>query len=238
MRTCSLTKDSNAQTRLKMTQSLKFTFNPYYENTYVIYDKTGECVIIDPGCHTSAEEKELREAITSRGLKPVYLLNTHCHIDHVLGNDFVLTTWNVPFITHRGEVSQLMSVPDYAPMFGMKPPIVREPDQTVDEPDVLSFGGTRLQVLFTPGHSPASICFYCEEAGFVVAGDVLFKGSIGRTDLPGGDGPTLMKSIFDKLLTLPDNTEVMPGHMENTRIGAERKTNPFIRAWQRGENIF
>jgi hydroxyacylglutathione hydrolase len=144
----------------------------------------------------------------------------------------------VPFITHQGEIKSLLSVPAYAPMMGITPPVVKPPDKTVDEPDEIEFGNTKLKVLFTPGHSAAHICFYCEKANLLVAGDVLFKGSIGRTDLPGGDRKTLMESIFNKLITLPDKTKVYPGHMENTTIGDEKRTNPFIRAWQQGERIF
>lgn len=221
-----------------MTKIKKFTFNPFQENTYVIHDETGECVIVDPGCYNGQEEKELKSYIQEEKLNPVYLLNTHCHIDHVLGNDFVISTWKIPFITHQGEIKSLLSVPAYAPMMGINPPVVRSPDKTVDEPEEISFGNTNLKVLFTPGHSTAHICFYCEKANLLVAGDVLFKGSIGRTDLPGGDGKTLMESIFNKLLPLPDETKVYPGHMENTTIGDEKRTNPFIRAWQQGERIF
>jgi len=221
-----------------MTKIKKFTFNPYQENTYVLYDSTGECVIIDPGCCNVSEEKELKNFIHKERLKPVFLLNTHCHIDHVLGNDFVIRTWDVPFVTHKGEVKSLLSVPSYAPMMGMSPPVVKPPDITIDEPEEITFGKSKLKVLFTPGHSVAHICFYNESDNMLIAGDVLFKGSIGRTDLPGGDGKTLMKSIFNKLLTLPDETHVYPGHMENTTIGNEKRTNPFIRAWQQGERIF
>ncbi len=211
-----------------MARIVSFTFNPFYENTYILYDTTGACVVVDPGCYTREEEEELADFISRQKLTPVLLLNTHCHIDHVLGNAFVAETWNIPLVMHRGELSQLQNVVNYAPSMGMHFKPGPDPQRFVEEGDIIEFGNTRLQVLFTPGHSPASVCFYCKEDGFIVSGDVLFYDSVGRTDLPGGNSATLMNSIRTKLLTLPDTVKVYAGHMQPTTIGRERNENPFI----------
>jgi len=211
-----------------MAHIVSFTFNPFYENTYVIYDETGECVVIDPGCYSKEEQEELSDFITKKGLKPKYLINTHCHIDHVLGNKFVADSWNVPLLMHKGEIQVLHEVVNYAPTMGIHYKKSPEPELFVDEGEVVVFGNTSLEVIFAPGHSPASICFYNRNDKFIVSGDVLFRRSIGRTDLPGGNYATLMQSINDKLMPLPDETKVYAGHMQPTTIGEERRENPFL----------
>ena len=211
-----------------MAQIASFTFNPFYENTYILYDKTGECVVVDPGCYTKAEQEELTDFITRQRLKPVLLLNTHCHIDHVLGNQFVADTYGVPLLMHKGELPVLHEVVNYAPTLGINYKQSPEPTLFRDEGDTVEFGETVLKVFFTPGHSPASICYYAEKDKFIVSGDVLFHDSVGRTDLPGGNSTTLLDSINRKLLSLPDDVTVYAGHMQKTTIGRERKMNPFI----------
>ncbi len=211
-----------------MASIVTFTFNPFYENTYIVYDRTGECVIIDPGCYDKEEEEALVDTIRRKALKPVLLLNTHCHVDHVLGNRFVADTWKVPLVMHRGELPVLQEVVNYAPTLGLFYKPSPEPKRFVDEGDVVSFGETSLKVLYTPGHSPASVCFYAEKDGFIVSGDVLFHNSVGRTDLPGGNANTLFNSIQTKLMTLPDTVKVYAGHMQSTTIGRERTQNPFL----------
>lgn len=211
-----------------MAHIVSFTFNPFYENTYVIYDETGECVVIDPGCYSKEEMEELGDFITRKQLKPKYLINTHCHIDHVLGNKFVADTWRVPLLMHKGEIPVLHEVVNYAPTMGMYYKGSPEPEIFVNEGDIVTFGNTSLKVFFTPGHSPASVCFYNEADKFIVSGDVLFRRSIGRTDLPGGDYATLMQSIREKLMVLPDEIKVYAGHMQPTTIGEERRENPFL----------
>jgi len=211
-----------------MARIASFTFNPFYENTYIVYDETGECVVVDPGCYTKEEREDLGGFITRNQLKPVYLINTHCHIDHVLGNKFVAETYGVPLMMHKGEIPVLEDVVNYAPTLGVHYQPSPEPEIFVDEPDLVRFGNTELKVFFTPGHSPASICFYNEKDKFLVGGDVLFYDSIGRTDLPGGDYETLISSIKTKLLVLPDDVKVYAGHMQATTIGRERKFNPFL----------
>jgi hydroxyacylglutathione hydrolase len=205
-----------------------FTFNLFYENTYVLYDDTKECVIIDPGCSHLAENAELRGFILKEGLKPVKLLNTHCHIDHILGNRFVADTYSLPLEAHTEETDNITNADSYAMMFGMASPNSPEITKWLAEGDVVAFGHTKLEVLFAPGHSPGHIVFYNQEEKVVIGGDVLFKESIGRTDLPGGNYGILMQSIKNKLFTLPDDTVVYPGHGPSTTIGHEKKQNPYL----------
>lgn len=206
------------------------TFNPFQENTYLVYDDTGECLIFDPGCFEGYEKEELAGAISKLQLKPVRLINTHCHIDHILGNHFVSEAYQLPLEIHEGELPVLQSAPQVAAMFGMPYPEPSPmPGRYIAEGEIISFGNTTLKALYTPGHSPASLSFYCEKDGFVIAGDVLFRDSIGRTDLPGGNFNTLAQSIKTQLYSLPDEVKVYPGHGPATTIGYERWNNPFVK---------
>ncbi len=206
-----------------------FTFNDFSENTYLIYDDSGECIIFDPGCNNEEERKTLIDVIESNNLTPVKLINTHCHIDHVLGNKFVSEKYNLPLISHEGEKQVLVMQPHVSSAYGISYDPSPEITETLADGDVVKFGNTELSVLFTPGHSPASISFYCKEAGIVIGGDVLFQGSIGRTDLPGGNFDTLANSIRTKFYTLPDETVVFCGHGPSTTVGEEKKNNPFVK---------
>ena len=205
-----------------------FTFNPYQENTFIISDDSGECVIIDPGCYTSQEQTIFSNYIEEKKLKVKILLNTHGHIDHMLGNAFVKHTYQVPFITHKLVVPELEATKTYGSIMGIYPDPSPDPDQFVDEGDTISFGNTTLEVLFTPGHSAGHISFYHRESKNLFSGDVLFLGSIGRTDLPGGSLPVLMKTIYNKILPLGDDVQVYCGHGPSTMVGKERVSNPFI----------
>lgn len=205
-----------------------FTFNPFYENSYILSDDSGECVIIDPGCHIPEEEQELVDYIQTNGLKPVKLLNTHCHVDHVFGNLFVSETWKLGLIMHKEDVPVLDSFAKVCQMYGFEGKPQPEPAQFIEEGDQIRFGNTTLDILFTPGHSPGSVCFYSKPDGIMVSGDVLFQNSIGRTDLPGGSLPTLENSIRTKLYVLPESVKVYPGHGPSTTIGWEKKNNPFV----------
>jgi hydroxyacylglutathione hydrolase len=205
-----------------------FSFNPFYENTYVLSDETGECVIIDPGCHISEEEEELKSYIETNNLKPVKLLNTHCHVDHVFGNQFVADAWKLGLEMHRDDLPVLESFPRVCEMYGFPATSQPEPAVFLEEGQQVKFGNTTLEILFTPGHSPGSVSFYNEKEKFLISGDVLFQGSIGRTDLPGGDFPTLEKSIREKLYVLPGDVKVYSGHGPHTTIGFEKKNNPFV----------
>jgi hydroxyacylglutathione hydrolase len=205
-----------------------FTFNVFSENTYVLYSESGDSIIIDPGCSNRFEEAELVKFIEDKKLKPVLLLNTHCHIDHILGNRFVVDKYSVPFRTSIFELQNLRAADVYADQFGVASPKSPEPEAYLKERDTIKLGSSILKVFFTPGHSPGHLSFYCSEQNFILSGDVLFRESIGRTDLPGGDYKTLIKSIKEKLFVLEDDVEVYSGHGPKTTIGYERKHNPFL----------
>ncbi|MCD2425203.1 MBL fold metallo-hydrolase [Niabella pedocola] len=206
----------------------RFVFNPFQENTYILYNETGKCIIIDPGFSNEAERNEFLRFIDEKKLQPVYLINTHCHIDHILGNQFVYDTWKLPLHIHKGEHAVLQSGPKVAEMYGFSFAPYTGPLAFLDITDTISLGDDMLTLLFTPGHSPASLSFYNKESGILISGDTLFSGSIGRTDLPGGDFATLEHSIRTQLYTLPDATKVYSGHGPGTSIGYEKKNNPFI----------
>lgn len=214
-----------------MTNVHTFTFNPFSENTYLVYDESLECLIIDPGCYTAEERQQLSNFIRDKQLKPVRLINTHCHIDHVFGNRYVAEQYGLELEIHEGELPVLEAVATVAQMYGI-PNVQQSPDPSperyLQEGSLIEFGSSKLKILLTPGHSPASVSFYCAASSFVLGGDVLFQGSIGRTDLPGGDYNTLMQSIDRELMSLPDETIVYSGHGSTTTIGAERQRNPFI----------
>ncbi len=205
-----------------------FTFNPYQENTYLLYDESGACVIIDPGMYTGAEQNQLVAFIKAENLKPERLLNTHCHIDHVLGNKFVFDNWGLKPEFHKGELYILQAVAGYAPQMGMQYELSPEPENFLPEIGTLSFGNSTLNLIFAPGHSPAHLCFYAEAENFLIGGDVLFYRSIGRTDLPGGNHQQLIDSIKNTVFQLPNDCEVFPGHGPSTTIGFEKLNNPFL----------
>lgn len=212
-----------------MAQVVQLTFNPFQENTFIVYDETQECVIFDPGCFEDHEKQALAAKIDELGLKPVRLINTHCHLDHVFGNKFVAETYQLALEIHEKEASLLASVPQICQMYGLPlPDESPAPGNFLEAGDTIKFGNTTLDMLFTPGHSPGSLSFYCQADKFVIAGDVLFYGSIGRTDLPGGDYDTLINSIKTQLLPLGDDITVYSGHGPATRMGYERKNNPFL----------
>jgi len=205
-----------------------FENNPYHENTYILYDETGECAIIDPGMDTGAEQNAVVNFIKANNLKPVLLLNTHCHIDHVLGNHFVYEQYGLKPQFNIGESEILAAVPAYAPAMGFRYEPSPLPEVYLPQTGTVSFGNTTLELIFAPGHSPAHLCFYNKADNILIGGDVLFRGSVGRSDLPGGNHAQLIKNIEDKLFTLPDDCTVYPGHGPETTIGYEKETNPFF----------
>lgn len=205
-----------------------FTFNPFQENTYVLYDETKECVIFDPGCYMSGEKRLLSDFIKKNDLKPVLLINTHCHLDHVFGNAYIKEKFNIPLAIHEGELPSLHSFERVAAMYNVPVEPTPNPDRFIEEGEEIVFGNSSLKAILTPGHSPASLSFYSESQRFVIAGDVLFYRSIGRTDLPGGDYKTLITSIVEKLFPLGDDVVVYSGHGQSTTIGYERRHNPFL----------
>jgi hydroxyacylglutathione hydrolase len=205
-----------------------FTFNEFQENTYVVYDDSKECVIIDPGCYKPSEQQELVRFIENNHLKPVKLLNTHCHIDHVLGNTFVAEKYKIPFYLHEGELFTYKDTLRWTALFGIAPLEVPEEKVFVTENDTIQFGESELKIAYTPGHSVASISFYNLEQQFAIVGDVLFRESIGRTDLAGGNHAVLLDSIRTKLFVWPDEMKIYNGHGGPTTIGHEKKYNPFL----------
>jgi hydroxyacylglutathione hydrolase len=209
---------------------VSFTFNGFAENTYLLIDEaTRATAIVDPGAYSRAEQQTLREYVAAHDLDVKFLLNTHAHIDHVLGNAFVLNTYpSIPFLLHALDLPTLRAVTTYAAPYGFAAYEPAEPTGELVAGQVIVLGESELNVRFAPGHAPGHVVFYDEVSGQLVGGDVLFKSSIGRTDLPGGDHNTLLKSIKDELLTLPDATVVYPGHGPTTTIGAERRSNPFL----------
>lgn len=212
-----------------MIQVQGFAFNPFYENTYVLFDETKECVIIDPGCYEKHEEEALLDFITENNLKPVRLLNTHCHIDHILGNYFVASTFKLKLEINKLEIPILEGSPKWGKQYGINGKLSPDPEVFLEEGDVINFGNSKLDILFVPGHAPGHLAFIGHKEGIVMGGDVLFQMSVGRTDLPFGDTNTLIKSIREKLFTLPDGYVVYPGHGDTTTIGFEKKNNPYVR---------
>lgn len=206
----------------------RLSYNLFQVNTYVLHDETNECIIIDAGMEGFMEEKEIENFIETNHLKPVLLVNTHGHIDHILGNNFMAQRYGLKLAAHKDSEPIIERAPIYAQTFGVNIENPRNIDIFLDENSEIKFGNSKLKVLHTPGHADGSICFYSQEEKFVIAGDVLFYQSIGRTDLPTGDYDVLQQSIWEKLFTLPDETVVYPGHGPETTIGYEKINNPFI----------
>jgi len=205
-----------------------FTFSPIRENTYVLFNEQRQAAIIDPGCYFSAEEEMLNNYIQTQSLQPTLLLNTHCHLDHVFGNRWVHETYGLELHIHAGEKIMLEKAPISGENWGLPFTNYDGPLHFLKEGDRIALGNDELLVIETPGHSPASICFFCEAQQILIAGDVLFRESIGRTDLPGANHEVLLNSIREKLWKLPDTTAVYPGHGMPTTIGYEKINNPHL----------
>lgn len=207
----------------------KLTFNPFQENTYLLYDETGECLIIDPGCLSDAEKAHLKQTIDHKGLKPVKLIFTHLHLDHVFGSAFVANQWQLPVLAHADDEFFIGITKSYSTQFGIQ--LDENPAPLtghLKDGDTVEFGHSSVSVIHVPGHSPGSICFYAKDEKLLVAGDVLFYASVGRSDLAGGSHELLIESIKSRLMALPDDVEVFPGHGPATTIGQERWQNPFL----------
>lgn len=206
-----------------------FTFSPVQENTYVLQNEKGQCCIIDPGCYFPEERDELKTGIIKTSLLPILLLNTHCHLDHVFGNKFVYDTWGLPLHLHEKEKPLLDFAPESGEKWGLPFENYNGPLVYLKEGNIITIGEDELEIRFTPGHSPGSVSFYHEAGGFIIGGDVLFSGSVGRTDLPGGNMDILIDSIQKQFFTLPDETKVYSGHGPVTTIGTEKISNPFVK---------
>ncbi|MFA8298700.1 MAG: MBL fold metallo-hydrolase [Hyphomicrobiales bacterium] len=212
----------------------KLVFNPFQVNTFIIYDETKECVIVDAACYGSDEEQILADFIKDKGLKPVHLIDTHCHIDHILGNRFAATTYNLELSAHRDSEFFVERSLESAAMYGFKLENPLMPSIYLKEGDEVKFGNSKLKIAEAPGHANGSICLISEEGNFVVTGDVLFKDSIGRTDLPTGDLDLLLSNIKEKLFVLDKDMKVHPGHGPETSIGYEKQNNPFVKGFDKG----
>jgi hydroxyacylglutathione hydrolase len=211
-----------------MIQIKIFVFNPFQENTILLFDESKEAVIIDPGCYSVREQEILDKFILENGLKIVHLLNTHCHIDHVLGNRYVSENYNIPAEAHKADEFLAVSAHTYGLTFGIQTDQVPPIGKFLDEGMSVIFGNSKLEIVHIPGHSPGGIVFYNKEEGIMIVGDVLFKGSVGRSDLPGGNEIQLLSNIKNKLFVMADNMKVYPGHGSSTTIGDEKKYNPFF----------
>jgi len=211
-----------------MFQIKAFTFNPVQENTYVLFNENNECIIIDPGCYFDAEKEELKSFINNHKLQPKLLLNTHCHLDHVFGNKFIAEEFKLTLNSHKLEKEILEMAPASGLMFNLPFDNYQGEVVYLEEGDFVTLGDDKLEVIHAPGHSPGSVCFYCEKQHFLIGGDVLFQNSIGRTDLSYGSHQQLLKNIKEKLFKLPEDVKVYPGHGAPTTIGQEIKENPFL----------
>ena len=206
----------------------KFTFNPVEVNAIVLWDETLECVIIDPACFYPFEEQELKTFIETNHLNPVRLLNTHGHFDHLMGNAFTEKTWGLKSESHKEDNFLVEQASNQAAMFGMpmtKPPL---PGSYFEDGDLITFGNSTLKVIFVPGHCPGGVAFYSEADKVLIGGDILFCGSVGRTDLPRGNHEQLISGIKEKLMILDPDVKVYCGHGAETTIGAEKRNNPFL----------
>lgn len=208
---------------------LKLVFNPIQVNTYILADPSGDCAIVDCGCYDRDEFSELADLIGQKNLKPVLLLNTHCHLDHIFGNRFMLEKYHLGAFCHKEDEQNRENAVNHAMMFGLSMEIPPVPAGFITDRQTLSFGKTDLVALHVPGHSRGSLAFYSKNDKTVFTGDTLFNGSIGRTDLQGGNYETLINSITKKLFTLPADTVVYPGHGDESTIGIEIESNPYFK---------
>lgn len=206
----------------------KFVVNPLGENSLVLSDETRECIFIDPGFFYEEEHVEIKDYIATNKLKPVKITNTHCHFDHIMGVEFIRNEYKIPFWAHADDAFWIEKAIDQGKMFGFNMKPVSPIDAFLHENEFIEFGNSKLKIIHVPGHSPGHVVFYSEKDELLIAGDVLFHGSIGRTDLPGGDYDTLISSIKTKLFALPDNTKVYCGHGPETTLGFEKENNPFL----------
>lgn len=207
----------------------QFIFSPFAENTYIIYDDSNkEAAVIDPGCYTREEEELLSKFAEEKQLEIKYLINTHCHIDHIFGNKFIKDKYNATFIVPEKDIFLLKLMEEQAAGYGVELKPSPQPDLLIENLNELKIGNYKCEFLFTPGHTPGEYCLYFPSEKILFSGDVLFYQSIGRTDLWGGDYDTLIRSIETKLYSLPDEVTVYPGHERMTTIGFEKKNNPFV----------
>ncbi len=206
----------------------KFVVNPLQENSFVVSDETGDCIFVDPGFYFETEHQEITDHIKKSNLCPVMIANTHCHFDHIMGVEFLRSEYGIPFRAHPSDNFWVENAVEQGKMYGFDMNPVKAPDLLFSDDDVLKFGNSFFEIIPLPGHSPGHVVFYSAKEKILIAGDVLFSGSIGRTDLPGGDYHTLISGIRNKLFVLPDETTVYCGHGPETTLGFEKQNNPFF----------
>ncbi len=206
----------------------KFVVNQLGENSFILSDETGECIFIDPGFYFEEEHQEVKDYISKNRLTPVKITNTHCHFDHIMGVEFVRNQYKIPFYAHEKDAIFVDNASEQAMRFGLEVGKVSPIDKFLVEKEFVTFGNSKLEIIHVPGHAPGHVVFYSEPDKLLIAGDVLFYGSIGRTDLPGGNYDTLISNIKNKLFVLPDDTKVYSGHGPETTLGFEKTTNPFL----------
>jgi len=211
-----------------MIQVKQFILNPFQENTYVVYDETGEAIVVDAGCYTPSELDKVKFFIENKKLNVKYILLTHGHIDHILGVDSLKKLYNIECLAHSDDIPLIQTSPSHGLMFGLVLEKAPEVNQTIKEGDVIKFGNSTLEVIHTPGHSKGGICLFSRNQSILFSGDTIFRRSIGRTDLTDGNYDVLIDSIKSKILTLGDNVVIYPGHGDSTTVEFEKDNNPFL----------
>ncbi len=214
-----------------MINVVTFLFPRFSENSYLVFDETKECLIIDPGCYTKDEQEEILEYIDFIGLKPILLINTHCHLDHVIGNQFMLEHFDIPLALHETELRFLKAMPSYAKKYDLEFVLHDQEIVFLKEGQKIKVGHAEFLVMHTPGHSTGSISLFCATDNVLISGDVLFKNRIGRVDLPGGNLDILKKTLEEKIFPIGDEVVVYPGHGPSTQIGYEKAYNTFVCDW-------
>ena len=212
-----------------MIQIKIFVFNPIQVNTYIIYDESHHAAVIDPACFDKEEENELYTFLMDNELEVVLAVNTHAHFDHILGNNFIFKKFGLKTLMHKAGLKFAEQAANQSRMFGFETEDIILPEKFLEQDEILKFGNSSLKVLYTPGHADGSVCFYSQEQGFMITGDLIFRESVGRTDLPTGNYQLLIQSIQNHILTLDEDTVLYPGHGPKTTIGHEKKYNPFIK---------
>jgi len=207
----------------------EFCFNAFQENTYVLYNEKKEAIIVDPGCYTKIEKAHLQQFLSQHDLTPTLFLNTHCHLDHVFGNNFISETYHLAVHIHPNEKVVLDRLPEAAEKWGVPTEAYIGEIKFIEQDNIIQFGMDQFKVLATPGHSPGSVCFYHEKQDFIIGGDLIFMDGVGRTDLPGSNPLDLIKSIKAQILPLPDSLTIYSGHGPATQLGREKMHNPYIK---------
>ncbi|MDT8308671.1 MAG: MBL fold metallo-hydrolase [Bacteroidales bacterium] len=203
-------------------------FNAFQVNSYLVYSKNGDCLIVDPACYSQQEQQQLTNFISEHNLTPVRLINTHSHVDHVLGNNFVFKTYGLRPEIHKAGLIFHSSIIEHAAGFGFIVDTIVEPAEFLEDQQKITVGGETIEIAYTPGHADGSICLKYDKGKWVITGDLIFEDSIGRTDLPTGDLNTLLCSIHQKIFVIDDSYTLYPGHGRPTTVGYEKKNNPFL----------